>query len=151
MKINISMAGKPKKGYLSVDPSAVTNDENWYNLDGRVEDSECVELILDNVLEYIPSDILKPYMVHWIQKLRRKGIVCITATDFYEVSKAVTMMSIPTDVARELLFGGQKENWDFKCNQVTVEEVISILKSLGLTILKKRSNAFTMYIEAQRL
>ena len=90
-------------------------------------------------------------MVHWIQKLRRKGIVCITATDFYEVSKAVTMMSIPTDAARELLFGGQKENWDFKCNQVTVEEVISILKSLGLTILKKRSNAFTMYIEAQRL
>ena len=68
----------------------------------------------------------------------------------YEVCKHFFQKGISTKDANILIHGEQKEAWDFRINQTTIENLESILSNLGIDILKKRSSNFKMVIEGER-
>ena len=150
MKINISVGGKPKNGYVNIDPSVNKQWDKIKNLDHVADDSECNEIIAEDMVDFLSSDDLEKTIQHWVSKLRHSGKIVIGGTDMYEVCKHFFQKGISTKDANILIHGEQKEAWDFRINQTTIENLESILSNLGIDILKKRSSNFKMVIEGER-
>ena len=120
------------------------------NLDHVADDSECNEIIAEDMVDFLSSDDLEKTIQHWVSKLRHSGKIVIGGTDMYEVCKHFFQKGISTKDANILIHGEQKEAWDFRINQTTIENLESILSNLGIDILKKRSSNFKMVIEGER-
>ena len=149
MKVNITFNNKSNKsGYVNLDP---TRGDDIFNLTSHeIDDAECLEILVEDCLEYVPHKEAVGAIHGWVSKLRHGGKIGISLTDCNEIFKAGFNKSASQDDLRTLLFGSQQEEWDHKVNQFTVEEVVSILTSLNLKITKRRINAFKMYVEAER-
>ena len=151
MKINLILNGHPLSGYTNVDPHGfgeagkVVGD--FTNLDDIVEDSEATEILALDVIDFLEPDSIEKTISHWVSKLRRGGKIVIGGRDLWQISKAVYYKLIDIKEANEAIRGGG----DFaRFNQSTIQELISVLESHNLKILKKRINKFDISVEAQR-
>ena len=142
MKVNITFNNKSNKsGYINLDP--LKGDDIFNLTSHEIDDAECLEILVEDCLEYVPHKEAVRAIHTWVSKLRHGGKIGISLTDGFNKSAS-------QDDLRTLLFGSQQEAWDHKVNQFTIEEVVSILTSLNLKITKRRINAFKMYVEAER-
>ena len=150
MKINISVNGKPKNGYINIDPSVNKQWDKIKNLDHVADDSECNEIIAEDMIDFLSSKELKPTVEHWVTKLRHKGKIIIGGTDIYEVCKHFFQKGISLEEANHLIHGKQLDSCDLRISQSTIESLENLLTGLGIKIMKKRSSNFKMVVEGER-
>lgn len=152
MKLHISINKAPLNGYTNISPMG--GEEKFIcnpkNLEGLVEDAQCTEIIAEDILDYIASNDILNFLTYYVKKLRHKGKLIIGGTDLYSLCKAVVTKNLNVLLTNHLLHGEQTHPWDFKYGQISLDDLVDLLKSLGLKILKKRVNGYKMVVEAER-
>ena len=153
MKIRITVGEKEKlNGYLNIDPIAKFDDlsVDVRNLDDIVSDSECTEIISDGVIDFLNRKDFALAIKHWVKKMRHGAKIIVTSIDALEVAKSFSRKKIDTEVFNKAIHGNFSEDWDIFLNHTTLEELSSILETLGLTVTKKRINGIKLTVEAER-
>ena len=168
MRVSITVgATQFKNGYLNIDPISEEGGElvgsryHQDNFDGSIKadvrnlddvamDSECVEIIAEDVLDYLVIDEARAAIAHWIKKLRHGGRIVIYGTDSYEVCKQLMQRTIDIDQFNHLIHGEFTQPWDVKMSHMSIGDLQNELESHGIKILKKRVNGFSMVIEGER-
>ena len=92
MKINITVGSSHFiNGYLNIDPitgqdggEAQAIKADIRNLDDLVMDSECHEIIAEDVLDFLEKEDAKIALSNWARKLRHKGMIIVGGTDIHE-------------------------------------------------------------------
>lgn len=154
MKLHLFINGMPRTGYLNLSPFG-DNDQvklgTYRDLDGFVENNECLEILADTILDYVPFNELSDLFKSLLQKLRKNGKIIIGGTDLSEVCRAYHLGIIDTNDTNKLLHGEQTGAWAFKHAQLTLIDCVQGLQQLGLKINKKRLDGFHFVVEAQRI
>ena len=168
MKINILVGGSNyKSGYINIDPtlkrvgesvSLKNSDDSQSNiiksdirnLDDVVSDSECNELIAEDVLDFLELSESRAVLSHWISKLRHGGKIIVGGTDIYEVCRLFYKQAIDLNTLNSIIHGNFSEPWDVKMGHSTLEDLQEFLQSQGIKITKKRIQGFKMIIEGER-
>ena len=156
MKVHISV-GKDftKPGYLNIDPITGQGNEvsvkaDIRNLDELVADAECVELIAENVLNYLEAGEADQALRHWVKKLRRGGKIIIGGIDAHQVSKMFYYKEINIEEFNLLAHGQFSGPWDVLMSHTTIEDLQQKLESYDIKITKKRTDGFNLIIEGER-
>ena len=158
MKVNITVGSSGHiNGYLNIDPITGSDDQEGdavkcdvRNLDGLVMDSQCHEIIAENVLDYLTVTDATAALSNWTKKLRHKGRIIVGGTDAYEASKQFSQGVISLSQYNYIVHGSMGSPWEVKLSHNTVSSLESSLKFLGIKILKKRINGLNMVIEGER-
>jgi len=156
MKLHISVGkGFTKPGYLNIDPITGQGNElsvkaDIRKLDEFVSDSECTEIIAENVLDYLEAGEADQALQHWVKKLRHGGKIIIGGTDAHQISKMFYYKEIDIEKFNLLTHGQFSAPWDVFMSHTTIEDLLQKLESYGIKILKKRIDGFNLVIEGER-
>ena len=159
MKLNLLMNESDiRAGYENIDgfPGVPVNQEfsevkiigDVINLDWYCENNTCEEIIAINILNNLFIPQVHSTLENWYQKLQNNGKLILSTIDLYEVGKNLSNGLISFNEALTLLYGTQQSGiWDLKKNAFTMDSIIGILKALGFTIKKVKSNNYKLVIE----
>ena len=147
MKINLKLGGKDKNGYLNIDG---LKGMELRNLDEYVDDAECIEVLAEDILDYLQINEARSVLAHWISKLRHGGKLIVGGTDIAEVCRMFYKRAIDLESLNEILHGNFQEAWSVKLSHTTMEELASFLESQGIKVTKKRIEGFKMIVEGER-
>lgn len=159
MKLYLGIDITPIAGYTNISPRGGEGivEADFRNLNDIVEPNEAMEILAPDILDTIRRQDLKPFLEHLVSKLRHGGKLTIGGTDLMESCRAIISAShvkphgkIDTSVANEILYGKQVDFWDYHRSVSSMKELSDILTSFGLKIIKKRTNALKMVVEAVR-
>ena len=153
MKIRITVGDDQKlNGYLNLDPISKFDDVavDIRNLDEVAEDSECNEILADDVVGFLERSDALQAMSNWIKKLRKNGKIIITAVDAHVVSGLFYTGQIDLETFNKLLHGNLSAPWDIRLGHTTVEEVSKFLQTRGLVVTKKTLDGLKATIGATR-
>ncbi len=136
-------------GYTNICLGQVENRDK--ELDRVADDAEVVELVADNVLEFVPLPELTEFLNHMIQKLRHGGTLIITGTDAYVVAKDYVSYKMRIEDFNILLHGNQRDPRDIKCATLTMSGMTYFLREeFGLSIVRQALEDYNYVIEAKR-
>ena len=158
MRINLLYTEEePRSGYLNVSPFATEETDELkigdptFKLSAWVDDAEATEIVANDVIDYLPADIVMDVLSHWVAKLRHGGTLIIGGTDLYEVCKGFTTYAIDVHQANAHLHGHAADNPQFvKKITLTALGLSNFLATMGLTIIKKRVTGYHFIVEAKR-
>tara|TARA_R110002051_G_C8474075_1_gene460555 strand:- start:34 stop:504 length:471 start_codon:yes stop_codon:yes gene_type:complete len=155
MKINLMWGnGSPLSGYTNIDPHSYDKEgvlnSDITDLDDVVENSEATEILVSDVIDYLPKGVVSKAIGHWVSKLRHKGRIVIGGHDIYEISKIISQQGVSAEEISEVLHGKQNNPWEFKASHTTASNLAETLEQHGLKVLKKRVSGFKMIVEAIR-
>ena len=86
MKLFLSVDKPPINGYTSIDLATQTIDFN--NMDTVCEASECFQMILDEVLNFIDLQKIPGVLQKLISRIRKGGKLILTGFDINEITKS---------------------------------------------------------------
>ena len=98
---------------------------------------------MDLSLGRVPIDKVPEVMKHWATRLRKGAKLIINDLDLSQLSKAVISKKTSVLEINRLLYNGR-----LSC--LTLEDVSTILSSLGLRIIRKSLVEFEYSVEAIR-
>ena len=159
MRVSITVGETEfRNGYLNIDPISGSDSgdaggaikADIRNLDEIIMDSECVEIIAEDVLDYLVRNDAIVTLQHWVTKLRKGGKIIVGGTDSFEVSKQFCQKIIGVDEFNTIMHGGFSQPWDTKLSHTSLEDLQQQLESYGIKIIKKRVNGFRLVIEGER-
>jgi predicted SAM-dependent methyltransferase len=153
MKIRITVGETEKlNGYVNIDPitkfDGIASDIR--NLDDIVSDSECMEILSDDVIDFLEKKESMKVLSHWIKKIRHGGKIIVTSVDAYEVAKSFYRKTFDIDIFNKAIHGSFSEPWDVRLSHTTMEELSDFFQSQGLIVTKKRINGIKLTVEAER-
>lgn len=147
MKLRLHIDEFELSGYTNIRvpvESAVQMDQYDFNLDK----GEAEELIIENLIDYIPISKVEGVIKNWSEFLKKQGKLVITGTDLQEVAKNLANYNISIPDANELIYGLGDEP---KRVCFSIAHLSAFLKErCNLRILKKRVNGYLYMVEAQR-
>jgi len=153
MKIRITVGENDKlNGYVNIDPITKIGG---LSIDVRdisevVSDSECVELISEDVIDYLEKEQSIQALSGWIKKIRRGGKIIVTSIDAYAVAKSFYRKEIDIATFNKIIHGSFSAPWDVRLSHTTIEELCDLFQSKGLKVTKKRINGIKLIVEAER-
>lgn len=112
-----------------------------------IEDSSCDEIITDDICHIITYDKFEYYVKKLITKLHKGGKLKVSGRDIIELAKCVMRQDFNIIEANRLVYG---EPDNLILCQLTLNDVTSLLQSLGLKIKKKRLTGYNFFVEATR-
>ena len=120
-------------------------------LDDIADDAEVMELIADDVLEFVPLPSLLGFLEHIIQKLRHGGTLVITGVDAYLIAKDYADYKLSIEDFNILLHGNQRDDKNIKVATLTLHGMVAYLRdNLGLSITRQCFDEYSYLIEATR-
>lgn len=142
MKINMSFDNKDLilNNYQNIDPLSLPNDKfgrihcHPDNLESMFNDGQVEEIIANMVLNYISHKILYSVLKTWCNKLSHNGTLEIFYIDLIEVARLITTGQIEEQNAIQLIYGSQKEGWDFFKSSISIYELKMFFENQGLII-----------------
>jgi len=143
MKVHISVKNKPLEGYLNLDYNSIDQ------LVDKVDDAEALEILVEDMINYIPLNEMAQFLKILVSKLRHSGILKITGTDAYEIARSYVNGIISIKDLNDLLYSGNDVT---KTCAVTLHDLAgSFQEKSEFRILKKRLHNCNFCLEVQRL
>lgn len=102
MKLYIMVNQQPLQGYVNIDVSKHQLDLG--NLNQICEDAECTEIVLNDILRFIPYSQLPTVIQHMSKKLRHKGKITFIFSDLNHIIRRYNIASINEQQLNEWLF-----------------------------------------------
>lgn len=137
------------KLYISANPQIISGYTIFSPLDKIcVNNSECIEIILDKAIEYIPYNHIQEWLQNIVLKMRHKCVLTINSYDAQEVSRCYFTGRISTQEYNKIMYGDQ-ENL-YKVSHVSMNEIIDLLQSFGLELLSKDLSGINFIVKVQR-
>lgn len=146
MKVHIHINEQDSLGgYTNICVGQVDNRNA--ELDKHVDDAEATEIVLNNVLEFVPLTELADFLEQIVGKLRHDGTLIITGTDAYSVSKDYVAYKMNIEDFNILIHGAPRT----KTATLTLHGMVNFLqKDFGLTIVRKSLEKYDYVVEAKR-
>jgi hypothetical protein len=146
-KVRISVGLNQLNGYVNIDPLHGKNPENF---DEDVLPSECNEIILENILEYIPQEQLPSMMEYWVSKMRHKGKISVKFTNLAAICRKYLYNRLTAAQINELLYGSGQHVWDVRRGNYEAQYIEEILLHMGLVITGKEISGTDVLLTAER-
>ena len=159
MRVSITVGETEfKNGYINIDPISGSDSgdaegaikADVRNLDDIIINSECIEIVAEDVLDYLVRVEAISTLRHWVTKLRKGGKIIIGGTDAFEVSKQFCQKIIGVDDFNAIIHGEFSQPWDTKLSHMSLEDLQQQLESYGIKIIKRRVNGFKFVVEGER-
>lgn len=161
MRLRLSVGKIPQSGYVNIDPIPKGDTVGGLivrPLDFRTMEffdvskkSECTEIFLDEVMEYVASHQLEEFLSYICSKLRKYGKIHLKGLDITEVVRMRYNDEITEQEANQLLFGSQDNPWAFKNGCHSMRRVRDILKSFDINITSIKLDSCVYCISGERL
>ena len=145
MKLYLHVNKEPLTGYNNI--NLITDTINMQNLDHLCEKAECIELILDNVLSYIPLKTLENFLKNLITRLRYNGKLIITDFNLDSVIDKYSNGVISMYELNDKLFDSRTSA---KRSGFTIQYIENIIKSSNISIESIQLNDDSFMIIAKR-
>lgn len=148
MKLNITVGGQAKVGYFNIDPTANPNQSDKLalpldQLDRVAEDSECTEIIIENVLQYIQYRSVPIFLNSIVKKMRHGCRLIIIFDDINVILKHFFRTEFTLEELNDIIYNGKQSTH-------SISSMEDILKSLNLNIESKEINQTKGIIIAKR-
>jgi hypothetical protein len=143
---------------IHTDNHKLSGYDNYRNINIHgLEDSlknydfgELDEIILDDIIDYIPIDKAEEMLIRISKTLKKGGLLVVRGTDLYDACKAFANYNIDIVEANKIIFGDDPNNT--KKLSFTTTGISGFLSTYAnMKILKKRVHLFNYEVEAQRL
>ena len=126
-------------------------DDRCAEIDVVIDDAEAIEIIANNVLEYVPQSEVIEFLTKIVNKLQHGGTLIITGVDAYTAAKDFVSYKISIEYFNALLHGGQEGGEKTKHTTLTLHGMVNFLQTrFGLKIISKVLEEHNFSIEAQR-
>lgn len=120
-------------------------------LDALVCDAEAIEIIVDDVIEYIPMSDLIEVLGKIVKKLRHDGEIIITGVDANAVAQDFASLKLSIEDFNILIHGKQSDRDTCKLSTLTQTGVVNFLtQTFGMKILEQRFEDHTFIVKAKR-
>jgi hypothetical protein len=156
MKLNLLLGTNTVlAGHLNLDPTATGTDgvkikHSLDNLDDVCENSECTNIVAEDIIDYCSSNDVNGLLTHWISKLRHGGTLVVGGNNLTELCRLYNNKVMSLMDFNLALFGLQRQPHEFKQSCVNVEELVASLQEYGLVITKKHVIGHKYIVEAMR-
>lgn len=171
MKLNLIRNGVGiLTGYMNVDPIGNYNDgryevacEPYNRLDNIVDDNECMEIIANDVLDFIEPADIEGTVLHWVSKIRVGGTLTICGVDFLEVARSLVYGKFTDDKGNTLPFIEQLESanlilhnskgdvWNRRQYNTSLEYVLKLLSQVaGFKVIQRAVFDHRYYVKVVR-
>jgi hypothetical protein len=156
-KINLIYGeGEVLNGFLNLNPFLEQETDNLKrvdikNISSYVDDGECTELISINVLEYFNSNKIPEILSHWVKKVALGGKIILGFVDLQSVARCFYNNIINLETTNILVHGSNAKPYMTKRTGLTITVVESLLKQMGLKIMKRKINNYNVTLEAVRI
>jgi hypothetical protein len=130
MKLFVAINKQGLNGYTNLILANQAIDFN--NLNNVCEQAECTDLILDEILEYIPIQNVIDVLTQFITRLRKNGRFTIVGIDINDTLKAYHNGQLSIADLNAMIFGTEKIH---KCSAFSYTDLEPILTSKGLQII----------------
>jgi hypothetical protein len=146
-KFRLAVDNQEISGFTLISPF---KGHNPIQLNEYIDDGEASEIILENILEYIPSEQILNFFKSLSAKLSHGGTCTIISKDIIILAEAFTRGEISIIDFNKILFGNKTHAWDFRISTITLADINDICKSLGLSILERKITGYDFIIKVQR-
>jgi len=126
MKLHVSVAQPPLAGFVNID--AAKQPVDLGNVEDFCEASECTQIIINDVLKFMPYDKLPFVVQHLATRLRHRGQITFIFTDVNSIIREFNCGSIDEKMLNQLLF----QNGSNSCFSFSYIE--RILKAVRLNV-----------------
>ena len=157
MRVNLLLnnPGDVRSGYLNIDPFSPGDDPDRVNgdvldLSHTLDDGEASELLAHDILDFCPNGNADVVLNSWLKKLAHGGQLSLSVTDLREVARAVLADRLSLEEANRLLFGEQREPWQFKKCVFTLSQLTETCQNKGYRILNQRLRDYKAYLTVER-
>ena len=154
-------------GYINVDPYSSTTDKeydirtaDYRHLDSIVDNSECTEIIANDITDYMEPHEVERIIHHWAGKIRRGGILVVIGIDIMEVAKGLAYGTLldktenpfqQIQKANMLLHNAGGEIWNGRRHNLSLDAVVHILGGLaGFKLEQKTVNDYRYCVVVRR-
>lgn len=144
MRAKLSVYDVPIAGYLNIDPMPKVAPEyeasyniarsNFTDIDKLLFDSECEEIIVNEVLSRLPCEQIYNFLALVAKKLSHKGRLVIYDTDLMSMVKGYLNGRLTTPIFNHVLFGVKTHPWGSKNSVVSASEIMDILADLQIIV-----------------
>lgn len=148
MKVRLAIDDFHLNGFLLISP---LDGKNPIKIDQFVDDGECEEIILEDILDYVPTSQVMNYIKSLSAKLKHGGTLTICGKDIEILSEEFIRGDINIIDFNKLVFGLQNHAWNFKNNFITLNDLNEIFLSLGMKILQRELNGHNFIIKIERV
>lgn len=157
MKVNILLnnPAEIRSGFLNIDPFAPDGDKDRVKCDPAalgplVDAAEASEVVALGIIDYLPLAQSDGVLTHWVSRLAHGGKLSISCVDLFEVCRAVHLRTVSVEDANKLLHGEQREPWQFRKANYSLNHLTELIKAKGLRIITKKLVAFEAVVTAER-
>jgi len=126
MKLYIMVNQQPLQGYVNIDVSKHPIDLG--NLDQVCEDAECTEIVLNDILRFIPYSQIPTVIQHLSKKLRHNGKVTFIFSDLNNIIRKYNKATINEQDLNNLMFS----NGGRSCFSYTY--LLAIIKAVKIDV-----------------
>ena len=146
MKVNISFLPDQQIGFVNHSILALQGNIEL----NEIDDNELEELLVLEVIEYLPRNLFENVMKHWVSKLAHKGRFTFDFVDIYTVSRLFFLQLISINDYNILTHGQANRGWDNKQVNLTTPQVCQAMENLGLKVISKKIDGVKATIVAER-
>jgi len=155
-KVNLLYgSGKAIQGYVNISPFPIEDAAvkicQLDNLGEFFDNGELDEILVDNVLAYIPHSKVVGAIHDWCKKLGKGGKLIIVEPDASLVAHAFSSGFIDLSEYNEFVFGNSSKPYLVKRSAYTADDLVRILDSQpGMKITRKALDGNNVVMEATR-
>lgn len=143
MKLHFGCGNRYLPGYIHVDAQPYNHVKYQCDVTDQsilevFPDSNVEEIYACHIFEHIPRQKIIPTLYLWKKILKEKGILRLSVPDFESIVKLYNHNSLllHTDLSG-LLYGGQKNQWDYHTFTYDLENIKRLLNSIGFEDVKR--------------
>jgi hypothetical protein len=125
MKLHICVGQPSLAGFVNID--AAKHPVDLGKLDNICEAAECTEIIINDILKFMPYEKLPEVIHHISTKLRHKGKATLIFTDVNSVIREYNRGNVSEKTLNELLYNGARSCFSY-------EHMLNIIKAVRLTV-----------------
>ena len=143
MKICVSCTGNKLDGYLSITLNPVVG---FTNMEAAVPPASAEEILAEDLIEFFPLKKVEQAIDYLLSKLRHKGQITLSCKDIYVLNYLITRREFDITNINLALYGDSLS----VRSVLSSEDLINILTSRGLKIVKKIHDGIKAIVVAER-
>lgn len=148
MKFRLGIDNQEISGYTLISP---IKGQNPISLSDWIDDGEANEIIVDNILEFVPVEQLMPFIKALVSKLKRGGTATIVSNDINILCEKFIRGELNVIQFNKIIFGEKNFAWNFRLSAVSLADINDICKLLQVNILERRLNDYQFIIKVERV
>lgn len=155
MKLNLGCGGDLRPGYINIDlaanpafPADLFRQGDVSSLDWVCPENGAEEILVLDVLRFLPWTQLDQIIGGWISRLAPGGTLTITTPDLHQVAAMIVNDQVDLATAQRTLFGEQMHAGNSCRSAIDAHALCQGLVGAGLAITAKRYDRGMFYVEA---